>query len=217
MGKTARFLPLAVRVACAASVALAACGSPPPPKQVEMVPADSDEATKPSRMTRTSSSGSSSDTPSDDGTPGTGGMTGAGGGGSGGANGKPAANSGGASAGTTASGTMQGTMPQKIGGDTTAKPASSGASAAPAPPTVTAAAGPKVTKAECKRVLDKYVDLAIASDPNLSGLPPDVIKQAFAQAAQQSANPCDGDGVSRNQYKCAMKATTTDAWQACMK
>lgn len=113
---------------------------------------------------------------------------------------KPAGN------GTTASGGM----PQKIGGDAPAAPAPVG-TATPA------AGGPKVTKVECKKVLDKYVDLAIAADPNLAGLPPDVVKQAFAQAAAQSANPCEGDGVSRNQYKCAMKATSTDKWQACMK
>jgi hypothetical protein len=111
-------------------------------------------------------------------------------------------------------------VPQKIGGDTTTP--------TPPPPVPTVAlpssgtgtalsAGPKVTKAECKKALEKYVDLAIAADPSLSGLPPDVIKQAFAQAASQSGDPCAADGVSRNQYKCAMKATTPDAWQACMK
>ncbi len=109
-------------------------------------------------------------------------------------------------------------MPEKIGGDPatpTPTPGSvpTGATSATPP----GAGGPKVTKAECKKVLDKYVDLAIAADPNLAGLPPDVIKQAFAQAASQSANPCEGDGVSRNQYKCAMKATSADKWQACMK
>ena len=106
-------------------------------------------------------------------------------------------------------------MPQKIGGD------DSTGTAPPLGPLTTpqihAAAGPKVSKAECKKVFDKYIELAIASNRALADVPPDVIKEAFAQAAAQQANPCDGEGISRNQFKCAMKSTSTDAWQTCLK
>ncbi len=121
------------------------------------------------------------------------------------------------SGGSGSGGTATGAMPERIGGDPATTPAPSSSATGAIGATAPGAGGPKVTKAECKKVLDKYVDLAIAADPNLAGLPPDVIKQAFAQAASQSANPCEGDGVSRNQYKCAMKATSADKWQACMK
>jgi hypothetical protein len=189
----------------AATGVLACGGGAPAPKTQEMVPANS--ANEPEKKDdATTTSGTTSD-------PGaTAGATnaGAGGGSAGGGGGKPAGGGGAGSSGA-------GAMPQKIGGDapgSTPTPAPSGGTSGSTAP---AAGGPKVTKAECKKVLDRYVDLAIAADPNLAGLPPDVVKQAFAQAASQSANPCDGDGVSRNQYKCAMKATTTDAWQTCMK
>ena len=200
MGKSSRFTLSFVVLQAAGAVACG--GGTPPAKSQEMVPANS--AYEPEKK----DDGSSPD--------GNGANGGNAGGGAGGASGGK-----GSGAGATST-TGTGTMPQKIGGDapapgaTTPTPAPTGAgsataTAAPAP------GGPKVTKAECKKALDRYVDLAIAADPNLAGLPPDVIKQAFAQAASQSGDPCAGDGVSRNQYKCAMKATTTDAWQTCMK
>jgi len=168
------------------------------PAETWTPPPSSDDANSTNGTTSGTTNGGTSGTPTD-GDAGAGGNL-SGNGASGGAGGKPTGN----------------TVPEKVGGDTSSGSATPAANA-PAPPTVSKGTGPKVTKAECKKVLDKYLDLAIANDPNLQGLPPDVIKQAFAQAAQQSASPCDGDGVTRNQYKCAMKATSTDKWQACMK
>ena len=198
MGKSARSSILLVVVATL-SLAVGCGGNAPAPHTQEMVPANSANEPAMKDDTTAATTGSGSGSGSGSGDPG----GGAGNGGNAGGAAKP----GGAGTATTASGGM----PERIGGDPpTPTPTPT---AKPSPAT----SGPKVTKSECKKVLDRYVDLAIAADPNLAGLPPDVIKQAFAQAAAQSANPCDGDGVSRDQYKCAMKATSADRWQACMK
>lgn len=76
--------------------------------------------------------------------------------------------------------------------------------------------GPKATKQECGKALDKYLELAIGNDARLQGLPPDVIAEAKRQVRSQQSDPCTGD-VTRSQYTCAMAAKTTAQWEACMK
>lgn len=81
--------------------------------------------------------------------------------------------------------------------------------------------GGKVSHAECKQALDKYIDLTLASDPRFEGIPQDMVaqlkEQAFSQAQSQKGDACATQEVTRSQYTCAMGATTTTAWQRCMK
>jgi hypothetical protein len=99
-------------------------------------------------------------------------------------------------------------MPEKIGGPT------------PSPPPIGDGGnskGPRVKGVECKKVFDRYVDILIGSDPQFAGVPKDVLKQALTQSSPQEKNPCDDKGITKAQWKCAMKATTTDEWQTCVK
>ncbi len=75
--------------------------------------------------------------------------------------------------------------------------------------------GSVVTKSECDRVMDRYLELEIAANPQLKGLPPDVIEQAKQMAREKHGEaPCT---ATRAQYTCAMAASSTAAWQRCMK
>jgi len=79
----------------------------------------------------------------------------------------------------------------------------------------------KVTKAECKQLFDRYIDLTIGSDTRFAGVPPEMIAQmkasAHAQARAQKGDPCATQEVSRPQYTCAIASTSTAAWTRCMK
>lgn len=81
--------------------------------------------------------------------------------------------------------------------------------------------GTKVSKAECKQLFDKYIDLTIGTDTRFEGIPPEMIaqlkEQALSQAQSQKGDPCSTQEVSRTQYNCAIAAPTTQAWQRCMK
>ena len=81
--------------------------------------------------------------------------------------------------------------------------------------------GTKVSKAECKQLFDKYIDLTIGTDTRFEGIPPEMIaqlkEQALSQAQSQKGDPCSTQEVSRTQYNCAISAPTTQAWQRCMK
>lgn len=72
-----------------------------------------------------------------------------------------------------------------------------------------------VSKSECDRVMDKYLQLEIAQNPQLKDVPPDVIEQAKQMAREKHGDaPCT---ATRTQYTCAMAAASTGAWQRCMK
>jgi hypothetical protein len=83
----------------------------------------------------------------------------------------------------------------------------------------------RVTKADCTRMLDKYLDMVIAADKTVRNLPPEqatavremkrAVKKAersYAQVEQQ----CETE-VSRGEYDCAMKANIPDEWEACIE
>lgn len=71
------------------------------------------------------------------------------------------------------------------------------------------------SKAECDKAMDKYLSLEIASNPQLKGVPPEVIEQAKQMAREQHGEaPCT---ATKAQYKCAMSAASVAAWQKCMK
>lgn len=72
-----------------------------------------------------------------------------------------------------------------------------------------------VSKAECDRVMNRYLELEIAHNPQLKGLPPEAIEQAKQMAREQHGDaPCS---ATRAQYTCGMAATSTAAWERCLK
>ena len=84
-----------------------------------------------------------------------------------------------------------------------------------------AANASKVSKAECKQLFDKYIDLAVGSDTRFEGIPPEMIAQlkasALSQAQSEKGDPCSSKDVSRTQFNCAIAAPTTAAWERCLK
>lgn len=77
--------------------------------------------------------------------------------------------------------------------------------------------GPKVSKAECEKSFDRYLELAIGSDPRLAGVSKEMIAQARAGATAQKGDPCVTEPPTRAQYTCAMAAKTTGQWESCMR
>jgi len=82
-------------------------------------------------------------------------------------------------------------------------------------------AGQRLTAGDCSRLTDRYVALVGASQ----GLKPAAVTKAMPQLRTQAQNEpfyasvqttCV-DRNSRKQYQCAIKATTTDAWKACLQ
>ena len=72
-----------------------------------------------------------------------------------------------------------------------------------------------VSRSDCDRVMDKYLELEIASNPQLKGVPPEIIEQAKQMAREKHGDaPCT---ATPSQYSCAMAASSTAAWQRCMK
>lgn len=83
----------------------------------------------------------------------------------------------------------------------------------------------KVTPAECTEMLDRYVDMSIAADPELAKLPPAQseavreMKRALKKAEPSYAQvqgQCEGE-VTRKEYDCAMKAKSPNDWEACIE
>ena len=86
--------------------------------------------------------------------------------------------------------------------------------AEPAKPVTTKVAEAPV-KADCARAMDHYLELEMATNPQLKGLPPEVVEQAKQQAREQHGDaPCTATPA---QNRCAIAAKTTAAWQKCMK
>jgi len=83
----------------------------------------------------------------------------------------------------------------------------------------------KVTKDDCTKMLDRYLDMVIAADPATRNLPPAqaaavrdmkrAVKKAERSYAQVEAQ-CETE-VSRSEYDCAMKASIPDEWEACIE
>lgn len=83
----------------------------------------------------------------------------------------------------------------------------------------------RLTREECTQMLDKYLDMTIASENEGSGeLSPSELAAARAmkKALRRSdasfrrvQDQCERE-VSRSEYRCAMKANTPENWQACI-
>ena len=120
---------------------------------------------------------------------------------------------------TTSEDPTQPLMTPMTGGEVA--PTTKGAPAKPATTKEPKGGGGKVSKAECKQLFDKYIDLAVGSDSRFEGIPPEMIAQlkasARSQAQSEQGDPCNSQEVSRTQFNCAIAAPTTAAWQRCMK
>jgi hypothetical protein len=79
--------------------------------------------------------------------------------------------------------------------------------------------------AECTAMLERYLDMTIASDPAFANMPPAQSKvvremkrevkkgdKSFRQVEEQ----CQRE-VSRAEYDCAMKAPSPNEWEACIE
>jgi hypothetical protein len=82
----------------------------------------------------------------------------------------------------------------------------------------------KATRQECTQMLDKYLDMTIASEPGLADLTPDQahaareMKKALRKSEPSYARvegQCESE-ISKSEYRCAMKAPTPETWQACI-
>jgi hypothetical protein len=82
----------------------------------------------------------------------------------------------------------------------------------------------KATREQCNEMLDKYLDMTLASDPALADLSPEEaraareMKKALRKSEPSYArveSQCESE-ISKSEYRCAMKATTPETWQACI-
>lgn len=87
-----------------------------------------------------------------------------------------------------------------------------------------AACNGKASPEQCTEMLDRYLDMTIASDPTLADLPPlearaaREMKKALRKAEPSYARvegQCESS-ISKREYRCAMKAPTPETWQACI-
>jgi hypothetical protein len=83
----------------------------------------------------------------------------------------------------------------------------------------------KVDASGCTRMLDRYIDMVIDSDPASKSLsPPQAAAVRDMKKAVKKAEPtyarveqqCRAE-VSRSEYDCAMAAKTPDEWEACIE
>lgn len=91
-------------------------------------------------------------------------------------------------------------------------------------PLVALACNGKATREECAQMIDKYVDMTVAADPELQNLSPSELAAAREmKKALRKGEPgyrrvreqCESE-ISRSEYRCAMKAPTPETWQACI-
>ena len=95
----------------------------------------------------------------------------------------------------------------------------------PAAPTKPAGrGGPRATRAECEKVLDRYLELELRTNPELREVAQELqganmLEALKAQARQQAGgkSPCETEGVSSAQFRCGMGAATPAAWKTCME
>jgi hypothetical protein len=83
----------------------------------------------------------------------------------------------------------------------------------------------KVTPDECTKMLDHYLDMTIAGDPQLASLPAPqaaVVRDMKRElkkgekSYRQVQEQCEAE-VSRHEYSCAMAAGSPNDWEACIE
>jgi hypothetical protein len=90
---------------------------------------------------------------------------------------------------------------------------------------VLAACHRKATPEDCTQMLDRYVEMTLAADPQTKDLPPAQaaaareMKKAVKKAEPSYAKvekQCEAE-VTRSVYSCAMSAKNPDEWEACIE
>ena len=66
----------------------------------------------------------------------------------------------------------------------------------------------KVTRAQCTQMLDHYLDMTVASEPEKS------LRKSDARYVRVQAQ-CEAE-ITQREYRCAMKAPSPETWQACI-
>jgi hypothetical protein len=83
----------------------------------------------------------------------------------------------------------------------------------------------KASPADCTEMLDRYIDMTLAADPQTKDLPPAQaaaareMKKAVKKAEPSYAKvekQCQAE-VTRSVYGCAMSAKNPDEWEACIE
>jgi hypothetical protein len=91
----------------------------------------------------------------------------------------------------------------------------------PKEPGGAARGGARIGKAECKQLFDRYIELTVGGDARFADLPPELLAElketALLQARAEKGDPCSTEDVSRAQFACAMSASSTAAWERCLK
>ena len=81
----------------------------------------------------------------------------------------------------------------------------------------------KPSEAECRSMLDRYVDMTIDGDPEIGKAPESARpairevkkeKKKDEQAYKDSLARCTAE-VSRREWDCAMKSPNPNQWEAC--
>lgn len=87
-----------------------------------------------------------------------------------------------------------------------------------------AACNGKASPKDCAEMLDKYLEMTIAADPSLEGLPPAEARAAREMkvairkgepAYRRVQDQCEAE-ISKKEVRCALKADTPEKWQACI-
>ena len=82
----------------------------------------------------------------------------------------------------------------------------------------------KADEASCQAMLDRYLDLSMAPDPEIARLSPTQaeelatskkIERRTDPAYKTALNRCKSE-VSRTELECAMAAPTANDWEACL-
>lgn len=84
--------------------------------------------------------------------------------------------------------------------------------------------GGRASKQECEQMLDKYLDMVMAEEPELDKLPPDQkkvardMKRAVRKAEpsyQKVFSQCEAE-ITKKEYRCAMAAPNPNVWESCI-
>ena len=82
----------------------------------------------------------------------------------------------------------------------------------------------KVTKAECARIVEHFIDLKLKENPKYTSLSAALKATVRAQVkqeaqsdpdVQQAENRCE-DEITRAEFECASKAKTAAEWNGCI-
>jgi hypothetical protein len=88
----------------------------------------------------------------------------------------------------------------------------------------TTGCGGKASKQDCEQMLDKYLDMVMAEEPDADKLPADQkkavrdMKRAVRKAEpsyQKVFSQCEAE-ITKKEYRCAMAAGNANVWESCI-